>query len=273
MTAPADRAPVVRHGVVESTQTIAFDLAERGAADRTVVVADVQTVGRGRRGRVWHADSGTSLLMSILLRPRLAPSRLPALSFAAAIAVAGALSRLGDVAPRLKWPNDVLVRGRKIAGVLLESRLRGAEAVVVIGIGVNLAQRDFPASVGETATSVFLESGRLVDREAALTVLLEEFDGWRTCLEDEGFAPLRVRWLALSDTIGRAVKAEGVTGVAVDLAMDGALLVDDGRSVCRVVAGNVVPFSDDAGLARAVANPGVGAGGVAAGGSRDAAGR
>ncbi|MBI4635203.1 MAG: biotin--[acetyl-CoA-carboxylase] ligase [Candidatus Rokubacteria bacterium] len=229
---------MVRLGVVDSTQTVVWALAERGARDRTVVVADLQTAGRGRRGRSWDAASGTSLLASILVWPRLASRCLPTLSLATAVAVAGALARVAEVRPRLKWPNDVLVGGRKIGGILLESRIADAP-VVAVGIGINLSQRRFPPSLDGRATSVVLEAGRAVDRDAVLSVVLEEFDHWRGRLERDGFAPVRERWLALADTIGRRVAVDGRCGVAVDVDGEGALVLHDGSLVHRVVAGAI----------------------------------
>jgi BirA family biotin operon repressor/biotin-[acetyl-CoA-carboxylase] ligase len=151
---------------------------------------------------------------------------------------------------RLKWPNDVLVSGRKIAGILLESRTGGVPApggsahagpaiVTIIGVGINLGQRDFPVDLADSATSVALETGRAPGREAVLTALLEEFDAWRARLESEGFGPVREGWRRLSDTLGRRVTVDGVTGTATDLDVDGALLIDVGGSVKRVVAGAV----------------------------------
>ncbi|OLD83955.1 MAG: biotin--[acetyl-CoA-carboxylase] ligase, partial [Candidatus Rokubacteria bacterium 13_1_20CM_4_70_13] len=116
-------APVVRLSVVESTQTTAFGLAARGAPDGTVVVADHQSAGRGRRGRSWNDAPGTSLLASILVRPRIAPALLATFSIATAVAVAEALRRATGIEARLKWPNDVLARGRKLAGILVETRI------------------------------------------------------------------------------------------------------------------------------------------------------
>ena len=139
---------------------------------------------------------------------------------------------------RLKWPNDVLVADRKIAGILLESRV-GADLVTIIGIGVNLGQREFPPDLAATATSVALETGRAPSREAVLTALLEEFDVWRARLEGEGFAPVREGWLRLNDTLGRQVTVDAITGIAADLDTDGALLIDVGGSIKRVVAGAV----------------------------------
>jgi len=228
---------VVWLGEVDSTQSHAFQLAANGAADGTAVVADVQTAGRGRRGRQWRAEPGTSLLVSIVVRPRLPLTMLPLLSLATAVAVAEALGEAG-VPARIKWPNDVLARGRKIAGILLESRV-GAVPVVAVGIGVNLLQRGFDGDLQARATSALLETGRALDRAALLTVLLARFATWRGHLERDGFAPVRQRWLALNDTIGDMVSVEGVTGLARDLDASGALLVDDGATVHRLIAGTV----------------------------------
>ena len=293
-------APIVRFSVVESTQSTAFELAAGGAADRTVVVADHQSAGRGRRGRTWADVPGTSLLVSILVRPRLTPALLATFSIATGVAVAEALDRATGIETRLKWPNDVLARGRKLAGVLVESRIGadggtgvsephrriGADAgtgvsephrrigadgetrvsephrasgrppteqaghtgpvTMVIGVGVNLAQRTFPAELADRATSVVIETGRAPDRDTMLETLLEEFDAWRSRLETQGFGHVRERWLARSETIGRRVTVDAVSGVAVGLDVDGALLVDDGRGVQRIVAGEIAPEVDHA---------------------------
>jgi BirA family biotin operon repressor/biotin-[acetyl-CoA-carboxylase] ligase len=233
---------------VDSTQASAFALAAAGAEDGTVVVADYQAAGRGRRGRTWDAAPGQGLLSTILVRPRLAPAQWPAYSLATAVAVAEALARTAALAARLKWPNDVLIGGRKIAGILLESRVVGdtASAVIAVGVGVNVAQRAFPAGLAARATSVAMESRRPVSRDAMLAALLDAFDDWRARLEGEGMAPVRARWLALADTIGRRVSSDGVTGVAVDLDTDGALVLEDGGRRHRVVAGEVAEDAEHA---------------------------
>lgn len=229
---------IVRVDVVDSTQRLAFELAAGGAADGTVVVADHQTAGRGRRGRAWQAAPQTSLLMSLVIRPRLAAHETPRLSFVAAIAVAEAIEELTGFTPRLKWPNDVLLAGRKVAGILLESR--AAASLVVIGVGVNVRQTGFPAALGDGAISVRAATGIDLDRDRLLAAVLDRFDHWRVRIEQEGFAPVRERWMALADTIGRTVHVNGVVGRAVDLAADGALVIDDGTSAHRVLSGDVV---------------------------------
>jgi BirA family biotin operon repressor/biotin-[acetyl-CoA-carboxylase] ligase len=237
---PAGPGPrsIVRLASVDSTQSVAWALIESGAVDGTVVVADTQRQGRGRQGRSWHDEPGTSLLMSLVWRPLLAPAALPTLSLLAAVAVAEAVTRVASVTPRLKWPNDVLVSGRKLAGILLESRV-GESTSVVIGIGINLAQPEFPPELHGLATSLLLETGRTPGRDAMLAAVLESLDGWRARLEAEGFAPIRERWRALADTLGSRVSIDGVSALAVDLDADGALLVADGSGVRRVVAGEV----------------------------------
>lgn len=233
---------------VDSTQTTAFALAADGARDGTVVVAEYQASGRGRRGRTWEAAPGQSLLGTILVRPRLPAAQWPAYSLVAAVAVAETLARTAALAARLKWPNDVLIAGRKIAGILLESRTLGdsAPAVVAVGIGINLAQRAFPAALAARATSVAIEAGRVIPRDTMLSALLEAFDDWRGRLESEGMSPVRARWLALADTIGRRVSVDGVTGVAVDLDLDGALVLEGAGGRHRVVAGEVFEETEHA---------------------------
>ena len=243
--APSGSPPIVRLDVVESTQAAAWELAEHGAADRTVVVAKHQLAGRGRRGRIWHDQPGSSLLFSIVVRPRLPVAQVPMLSLATGVAVAEALAQGCGLEARLKWPNDVLVGGRKIAGILLESRMTpggtiSPEITVIVGIGVNLGRHDFPGELQGKATSVALETGSAPDREAALAALLAAFDRWRACLEREGFGPVRARWVALSETIGRKVTAGGAAGVAVDLDLDGALIVVDGTRCHRIASGDIV---------------------------------
>lgn len=234
-TAAAARV-VHRLGTVASTQELAFALAAAGAPDGSAVVAEAQTAGRGRRGRTWHAEAGASVLVSILARPRLAPPARPCLSYAAAVAVVETLRRVARLEARVKWPNDVLVGGRKIAGILLEAR----EGVVVTGIGLNVAQHTFPAELAGRATSVSLETDGAADRETLLAVLLEETDRWRATLEERGFEPVRARWRAASDTLGRTVRIDGVVGRVVDLDAAGALVVHGNAGPHRVVAGELL---------------------------------
>jgi BirA family biotin operon repressor/biotin-[acetyl-CoA-carboxylase] ligase len=235
MTGRAEAAPpIVRLETVDSTQRHAAALAAEGAADGTAVVADTQTQGRGRRGRVWLDTPGESLLLSVVLRTSLPLARLPTLSIAAGVAVAEALIECG-VDVRLKWPNDVVVGGRKIAGVLLE---RHGDAVI-LGLGVNVAQTSVRSQLAAQATSVAIEGGR-ADRDAVLVAVLAAVTRWRARLEREGFEPVRARWTALASMLGRRVTADAVAGTAIGLDDDGALLVETEAGATRVLAGDVV---------------------------------
>ena len=150
------------------------------AAEGALVAADEQTAGRGRLGRRWLAPAGTSLLCSLQLRPAVPSERLPELTVVAARACAEAIATLTDLEPELKFPNDLLIRGRKVAGILAEAR----EQRVVLGIGVNVNVPDekLPQEVGRPATSVLVETGRGLDRAELLAELLERlerrYDDW-----------------------------------------------------------------------------------------------
>jgi BirA family biotin operon repressor/biotin-[acetyl-CoA-carboxylase] ligase len=228
-------ARVVRLDSVDSTQRYAARLAAAGAADGTVVRAETQTAGRGRRGRVWQDVPGESVLMSIVARPSLALAQLPLLSLAVGVSVAEALIAAAGVDARLKWPNDVLLDRRKVAGILLE---RHGEAVV-IGIGINVAQRAVPPALEGIATSVLLGGGR-PDREAIVATVLEGLARWRERLEREGFEPVRARWMALTAMRGQQVTVDGIHGRTVGLDADGALLLDADGVITRVIAGEVL---------------------------------
>jgi BirA family biotin operon repressor/biotin-[acetyl-CoA-carboxylase] ligase len=173
----------------------------------------------------------------MVLRPQARLAELPRLSYVAAVAAAEALRQVAEVPVRLEWPNDLVVRGRKVGGILLESRVSGGRPLVVVGVGINLHQRTFPPELGPRATSVVLETGRLVDRETLLAAWLEAFARWRRRWETEGFDPVRQRWQALSDTLGRWVAVEGAEGVATALDDAGALVVVTPQGPRRVLAG------------------------------------
>ncbi len=165
---------IYRYGRVATTMDIAAELAARGAPAGTVVVADEQTAGRGREGRRWLAPAGTSLLFTIIARPPFAVVQDERLSVRVAEHVAAAIERHCGIRPVIKEPNDLLVGGRKLVGILLQSRVRrdALEYLLIgIGINVNIPAEQLPLP---TATSLLVELGRPVDREALLAAVLEE---------------------------------------------------------------------------------------------------
>ena len=250
---------VHRLGEVASTQIEAARLAADGAPEGTVVTATHQSAGRGRRGRQWLDAPGQSLLMSVVLRPPISPGLSPQLSLVAAVAVADALtSALADtladtlantlrgpgVTAAIRWPNDVMVGARKICGLLPEAvtTREGALDHVILGIGLNVNQRDFPGPIQAVATSMRIETGRERSiEEMQLGVLAALEDRYRRYVQG-GLATLLPAWLERAQGLGgRATAADGRAGIAVGLDADGALLLrGHGGETMRVVAGEVM---------------------------------
>jgi BirA family biotin operon repressor/biotin-[acetyl-CoA-carboxylase] ligase len=223
---------------VDSTQTEARRLAEAGAPEGTVVRAEHQTRGRGRLGRDWVDDPGSALLISIVLRPAVEISRLPQLSLVAGVGVAEALAEASGLPVAVAWPNDLLIRGLKVAGILAESFTpAGAGPVVILGIGINVNQTRFAGDLTGRATSLALEAGHPFDRARLLAAVLERLEAWYRRWVAEGFGPVREAWRRGSATLGRQVTVgDGIEGIAEDLAEDGALLLrtETGALVRRV---------------------------------------
>jgi BirA family biotin operon repressor/biotin-[acetyl-CoA-carboxylase] ligase len=230
-----------------STNDRAAALGRAGAPEGQIVLADAQTGGRGRLGRSWHSPPGQSLYLSLLLRPTFTPATLPPLTLLAGVAVAEALAALG-LAPVLKWPNDVLLaeRGglRKVAGILTEMATeRERIRHVVVGIGLNVNTPDFPPELAERATSLLLATGRPHDRAGVAASLLNALEPAYDELMSEGGATCLARFRARAG-LPRPCRVERdgrvLTGTAVDVDTDGALLLRDGDGVLhRVVSGEI----------------------------------
>jgi BirA family biotin operon repressor/biotin-[acetyl-CoA-carboxylase] ligase len=239
---------LVSKATTGSTNSDAATLGREGAPEGTVVIADAQTAGRGRLGRAWVSRPGLNLYVSVLLRPTIVPAAAPQLALVAGLAVAETLEA-EDLAPTIKWPNDVLLGGKKVCGILteLEAETDRVEFVVV-GIGVNLNSEltDFPPELHERATSMLIESGRQVDRAAFTALLLARFERCYERFRSEGFGALSKEWAARSALTGRDITVDGAGGLVkgsyAGIDSEGALLLkepgEDGR-VHRVLAGDV----------------------------------
>lgn len=195
------------------------------------MLARNQTAGRGRQGRSWSSPAGEGLYLSLILRPETKAADSAVLTLAAAVAVAETLRLDFDVAADIKWPNDVLASGRKICGILIESAIEGDRIqYAVMGIGVNIAERSFPDEIAHSATSLLLESGRLITPEDFLKPLLERLEHWyttATCHRDRVIA----RWEELSSYArGCAVRVHSsdwsIEGITRGLTQAGALIVE-----------------------------------------------
>jgi BirA family biotin operon repressor/biotin-[acetyl-CoA-carboxylase] ligase len=230
--------PLRAYRALPSTQIAARAWAAAGAPEGAVLLADHQSEGRGRHGRPWTAPGGTALLFSVVLHPRLALARWPEIPLAAGCAVADALETVAPVSAQLKWPNDVLVDGWKLAGILAEG-VAGDAPRVVLGIGVNVSQveSDWPADLAGRARSL-RGLGFVVARETLLAAILRRLEAWYGILHDAGFAAVRDAW-----------RRRGLLGVRVPL--DGG----EGTSVDLGPAGELVVRRGDGGLVRLVAPP------------------
>ena len=232
--------PLVHLDVTGSTNDRARDLALAGAPHGTVVAAERQTAGRGRQGRTWSAPAGRALTLSVLARlPRPALEQLP---LAVAVAVCEACEAVAPVSCRIKWPNDVWIDGRKVAGVLIEARPLEGWAVIGIGLNVDTAQDEFPPELRDAAASLRSAAGGAADRDAVLDALLDRLAAWLPRLQDPGAVAVAFRERDALDGERVAWTAGGRrnTGEARGIDDDGALVVftDAGERV-RLDAGEV----------------------------------
>jgi BirA family biotin operon repressor/biotin-[acetyl-CoA-carboxylase] ligase len=216
-------SPRVHHRLTDSTNERAKQLAAAGAPHGTLVTADEQTAGRGRQGRVWTAPPRSAVLMSVVLREL--DERLP---LTAAVAVSDAL----PAEAAIKWPNDVWIHGRKVAGILVEGRPQ--EGWAVVGIGLNVSTEAFPAELADVATSLRL-AGIEVDAESVLAAVLRSLDEWL------GAPPARVleAWRERDALKGERVRWTGGEGIASGIDDSGALVVETSAGPVTLDAGEV----------------------------------
>lgn len=229
---------------IGSTNDWVMDQARNGAREGLVAVADHQSEGRGRRDRRWVAPPGSSLLFSVLLRPELGPSQLHLTSAAVALSASAACLEVSGVEPELKWPNDLLVADRKVAGILSESLLGsdGADPAVVVGTGINVNWPPvLPADLAHLATALNREAGREIDRAEVLVAILENLDDY---LDD--WAAVSHDYRTRCATVGRDVRVDlgergTLEGTATGLTDEGLLEVEDRRGKLHTISvGDVV---------------------------------
>lgn len=233
------------HDEIASTNDRARELLAEADGEGRAVVAEVQTAGRGRRGRTWESPGGVNLALSVGLRPHLATADAWQLAAAAALAAWDACNRFAPVT--LKWPNDVVADpdGAKVGGILIETTVddeRVREAVIGIGLNLNWARRDMPAELGTAATSLADLAGGPVDRGEVLDGLLDALDDEIVAIES-GHSP-RERYRAACSTLGREVEIEAgegrIRGRALDIHEDGALVVETADGPVHLASGEIV---------------------------------
>jgi BirA family biotin operon repressor/biotin-[acetyl-CoA-carboxylase] ligase len=232
---------IVRLQTTTSTMKDATALAARGEPHGTVVVAEKQTAGVGRHGHSWHSESDGGLYLSIILRMPLPPDALPVLTMALGIAAQRAVDDIADVACDLRWPNDLLLNEKKLAGILVQAP---EASVLIAGIGVNVNQTAFPAELHSIATSLRLETGHEYSREALLGRIVGESLRYADLLADRGKRPILEQFEARSSYVrGKLVEVDGpdriIAGITAGLDENGFLRVQTALGIETIVAGGV----------------------------------
>ncbi len=232
---------------IDSTNSKAYQLALSGAEEGEVVVSESQEKGRGRLGRQWFSPPSLNLYLSVILRPRIPPHQAPLITLMAAVATADAIRKFSGLPPLIKWPNDILLRDRKVAGLLNEihSEMDRVHFVILgIGVNLNMDEQQFSKEIRSIATSLKIEMGQTVSRKDFLESLLLELESWYSIFLKEGWAVVLNAWRERADIKGRKVKVtsfgETVVGTAIDVDSDGALILEtEGGKQKKVMAGDV----------------------------------
>ena len=232
--------PALFYDILDSTNDEAMRLSKNGQKGPLWIVAKRQSAGRGRQQRQWHSPQG-NFYASLLFAPNIPSKRRGECSFLAALAVHSALLKLACVKPELKWPNDVLVAGKKIAGILLETTFSGArkelEHNIIIGIGVNLVSHPAPSQVFQPTTDLYTHTGKIIDHTRFLSVLAPAMDYWHQIYRQYGFAPLRKAWMEncchIHDMITLQIGRKQLTGQFAAVEADGGLAIftSEGRQI------------------------------------------
>jgi BirA family biotin operon repressor/biotin-[acetyl-CoA-carboxylase] ligase len=235
------------YDAVESTNLIAIDLAQQGAPEGTVVLADQQLRGRGRGSRSWHSPAGVGIYCSIVLRPKMAAAKAQLITLMAGVSIVKAIALRTGLSPRLKWPNDILINDKKVAGILLESKVSGVQigySVIGFGINVNNRSADISEDIRVSASSLLMELKKLVDRSTLVIAIFSELEGLYHRFQREDFPVILEQWRHYSSTLGQRVRIwqgdKATDGIALDLTEDGGLLmkVEGGKQIV-IHAGDV----------------------------------
>ncbi|WP_243296799.1 biotin--[acetyl-CoA-carboxylase] ligase [Bacillus litorisediminis] len=222
------------YDTVASTQKIAHELAQKGEPEGTLVLADQQQSGRGRMDRPWFSPKGTGIWMSLILRPRLLPAQTPQLTLLTAVAVAQAIEEVTGITPSIKWPNDLLIDGKKCTGILTELQAESDQVrylIIGIGINVNQVKEDFPEELRTLATSLKMIKGQEISRAKLVQEILKRLERLYDIYLMQGFKPIKLLWESYADTLGKIIKAKTmhgtIQGKAIGLSDEGVLMVEE----------------------------------------------
>lgn len=220
--------------VVDSTQKLATKFANNGAEEGVVISANIQTAGRGQKNRTWYSGDGNNIAMSIILRPNLESFECPQLTLLAAVAVTQAINEITSLNASIKWPNDILINEKKLVGILTEMKIIQNELqYIILGIGMNVnnSLEDFEDEISQLATSIKIETGKMVDKVMLMNRILEKLEIlYRQYLEN-GFTFIKPLWINFSNSIGKyattILNNQQISGVIEGISDDGVLLLKD----------------------------------------------
>lgn len=237
---------IVYYDCIDSTNAQAKILAEEGAPEGTLVLADAQTAGRGRKGRGWESPSGINVYLTLVLKPKYSPDTASMVTLVMALAVKAAITEACGVQADIKWPNDIVVKGKKTTGILTEMSLQGIQiGHVLVGVGINVGKRAFPPELEKSATTLEAEAGEPVSRTFLVQKMMEQFERYYALfLETEDLSLLQKEYNTSLVNLDREVRvldpAGEYTGIAKGINKEGELLVQmpDGE-IRKVYAGEV----------------------------------
>ncbi|MCU9593679.1 biotin--[acetyl-CoA-carboxylase] ligase [Caldibacillus thermolactis] len=232
---------------VTSTQKVAKEYAMNGAKHGTLIVADEQTEGRGRMVRKWYSPKGTGIWASFILRPDIQIQHAPQLTLLSAVAVVQAIKKVTHITPEIKWPNDILISGRKVCGILTELQAeedRIQSVILGIGINVNQDKNDFSAEIIKKATSLKIELGKTVNRSSLIQSLCYYIEQLLHLYISEGFTPIKSLWETYAVSIGKRISARTVKGtfdgVALGINNEGVLLLkQDNGDIVEIISADI----------------------------------
>jgi BirA family biotin operon repressor/biotin-[acetyl-CoA-carboxylase] ligase len=228
---------IITYDSVDSTNDIAKGLVDQSGKEGTVILADSQTQGKGRRGRTWHSEEKVGIYLSILLKPSLPPEEISQITLVAGVALAKTINEFSRARAYLKWPNDILLNGKKVAGILTENYQKNIHSGVILGIGINVNHAHFPVPLQHIATSMAMENGEIFERLPLITFLINHLDQEYRCFLDEGISSIVGSWNLNSDMFGKQISmthgTQTFSGTAMKLNDLGHLvmLMDNGEEI------------------------------------------
>jgi BirA family transcriptional regulator, biotin operon repressor / biotin---[acetyl-CoA-carboxylase] ligase len=225
---------LIAYDKVTSTQKLAYQFAQEGVNDGTIVIAEEQTLGKGRLDRAWHSPAGTGIWMSMIIRPKLLPHQAPQLTLLTAVAIVRAIENHLNIDCEIKWPNDILIGGKKAVGILTELHAdpdRINSVIIGIGINVNTKENDFPDELKQIATSLTIAKGEEVNRVSLVQAILVSFENLYENYLTHGFEMIKLLWESYSTSIGKEIVARtlhgSIKGYAKGITSEGVLMLEE----------------------------------------------